>query len=173
MELFSFEGRMRRRDYWLISFGIGLALGLAAAIAATLPVLYLLIWIPLCWIELATGAKRCHDLGHNGWWQLIPLYPVWMAFQEGEPCSNEYGPNPKVPQATQQSTSSATSTTTTPPPVMSQSPVQQPQSAQSASQNPVSSSPWGNVPTKATTSPPTTQNPSNDDLSDSISSKWK
>lgn len=174
MELFSFEGRIRRRDYWLISFGVGLASGFAAAFAEAAPVLYLLVLIPLCWINVATGAKRCHDLGHSGWWQLIPFYPLWMAFQDGEPGSNEYGPNPKAPQATQQSTSAATSTTTsTPTPVMQQSPVQQPQSTQSATQNPVSSSPWGNVPTKTTTSTPTVQNPSSDNLSDSISSKWK
>ena len=99
MELFSFEGRIRRRDYWLISFGVGMASGLAAAIAEAAPVLYLLVLIPLCWINLATGAKRCHDLGHSGWWQIIPFYPVWMAFQDGEPGTNEYGPNPKSTQS--------------------------------------------------------------------------
>lgn len=97
MELFSFEGRIRRRDYWLISFGIGLASGLAGALVESAPTLYLILLIPLMWMYYATGAKRCHDLGHNGWWQLIPFYQLWMAFQEGEFGDNEYGPNPKKP----------------------------------------------------------------------------
>lgn len=161
MELFSFEGRIRRRDYWLISFGVGMASGLAAAIAESAPVLYLLVLIPLCWINVATGAKRCHDLGHNGWWQLIPFYPVWMAFQDGEPGSNEYGPNPKAPQTTQQGTSTST-------PV-----VPQPQATQPTTQNSVSPSPWANAPSKATPTTPNAQKPASDNLSDSISSKWQ
>ena len=170
MELFSFEGRIRRRDYWLISFGVGMASGLAAAISESAPVLYLLILIPLCWINLATGAKRCHDLGHSGWWQIIPFYPIWMAFQEGEPGANEYGPNPKAPQTAQQNTSTATPVST---PIVPQSPVQHPHPTQPTPQNTVSSSPWGNGPTKTTPSTPNIQKPASDNLSDSISSKWK
>lgn len=149
MELFSFEGRIRRRDYWLISFGIGLALGLAAAIAESAPVLYLLIWIPLCWIELATGAKRCHDLGHNGWWQLIPLYPVWMAFQEGDAFDNKYGPNPKATQGFSSSSSMPASSSTISTP-------QQPTTPQAPNQSPVQMSPKS----------------SQSDVAKSITSKW-
>ena len=95
MELFSFKGRIRRRDYWLISFGVGLGLSLAEIFAETQPLLYFIIFIPLFWISIANGTKRCHDLGHNGWWQLIPLYCLWMAFQDSQSEPNEYGANPK------------------------------------------------------------------------------
>lgn len=95
MNLFSFNGRRRRRDYWLISIGVGIVLTIAEALAESNPFLYLLICIPGCWVSFANGAQRCHDLGHNGWWQLIPFYSLWMAFQNSEPGNNEYGENPK------------------------------------------------------------------------------
>lgn len=167
MELFSFEGRIRRRDYWLISFCVGLASGLAAALAEAAPTLYLLILIPLLWINLATGAKRCHDLGHNGWWQLIPLYPVWMAFQEGESGDNEYGSNPKKVHVTS-SAPIVTPTQVTPQTNQTSSQPTQPNS-------PVNSAPWrqGTATPSSNPTSPTVQNTKSDDLSDTISSKWK
>ena len=95
MKLFSFEGRTRRRDYWLTCLGVGIGLSLAELLAEAQFILWLIIYIPLLWISIATGARRCHDLGHNGWWQLIPFYGIWMAFQDGQPDANEYSQNPK------------------------------------------------------------------------------
>lgn len=99
---FSFEGRIRRMEYGL-SF-------LLYVIAATIfngiskssdtdgPVFFLFIgYITLIWFLWAQGAKRCHDLGNSGWYQLIPFYGLWMLFQEGYAFSNQYGQNPKQP----------------------------------------------------------------------------
>lgn len=56
----------------------------------------LLSIIPCLWILFAQGAKRCHDLGHSGWYQLIPFYAIWMLFVDGETGANRYGSNPKA-----------------------------------------------------------------------------
>ena len=45
------------------------------------------------WISVATNTRRCHDLGHNGFWQLIPFYGIWMGFVKGTEGENEYGPD--------------------------------------------------------------------------------
>jgi len=95
---FSFEGRIRRTEYGisLIIYAIAAAIinsviqgGGGAAILG-------LAYIPLVWFCWAQGAKRCHDRGNSGWYQLIPLYGLWMLFADGESGINEYGINPKA-----------------------------------------------------------------------------
>lgn len=51
--------------------------------------------VPYCWFIWAQGAKRCHDRGNSGWYQIIPFYGFWMLFAEGETTANEYGNSPK------------------------------------------------------------------------------
>lgn len=51
--------------------------------------------IPIIIFILAQGAKRCHDLNNNGWWQLIPFYGLWLLFQEGSTEIYKYGENPR------------------------------------------------------------------------------
>ena len=55
----------------------------------------LFLYIPIFWIMLAQGAKRCHDRGNSGWFQLIPFYAFWMLFADSDFGNNKYGPNPK------------------------------------------------------------------------------
>lgn len=74
---------------------VAIGVGLAEQFAESLPVLFVIICIPMHWLSFANGARRCHDLGHNGWWQLIHFYTLWMAFKDGLPDENENGPNPK------------------------------------------------------------------------------
>jgi uncharacterized membrane protein YhaH (DUF805 family) len=61
----------------------------------TTNIFMVILWIPLAWFMLAQGAKRCHDRGNSGWWQIIPFYGLWMLFADGEIGDNEYGENPK------------------------------------------------------------------------------
>ena len=92
---FSFNGRIRRLEYGLtvIIFFISLLIILAMAQAFEF---LLLLNLPLYWILIAQGTKRCHDRGNSGWYQLIPYYTLWMFFAKGDDGTNEYGPNPKI-----------------------------------------------------------------------------
>ena len=97
---FSFKGRIRRTE-----FGLSAIIYLIPAIlingfmeesedTATV-LLLLLASIPLFWFYLAQGAKRCHDRGNSGWFQIIPFYVFWLLFADGDNGVNDYGPNPK------------------------------------------------------------------------------
>ncbi len=95
---FSFEGRIRRTEY-----GISVIIYAVIAVIINLVIsesngdmgIIGLAYIPLLWFLWAQAAKRCHDVGNSGWWQLIPLYGLWLLFQEGEHGQNQYGNNPK------------------------------------------------------------------------------
>lgn len=103
---FSFDGRIRRLEYGL-TFVIYIvlyliALGLISAAGSVGAVLGVLLFIPMVWFVWAQGAKRCHDVGRSGWWQLIPFYGLFLLFQDGDAGNNEYGQNPKNPQVFEQ-----------------------------------------------------------------------
>ena len=94
---FSFDGRIRRTEY-----GISFIIYVVAAVivnaimqtgggAAIIGMAY----IPMLWFFWAQGAKRCHDRGNSGWYQIIPFYVFWMLFADSDSGINEYGPNPK------------------------------------------------------------------------------
>ncbi|MBA4852639.1 DUF805 domain-containing protein [Emticicia sp. BO119] len=94
---FSFDGRIRRTEYGLsyvvymvVIFFIALILPNTGA-----EIITLILYIPLVWFMLAQGAKRCHDVGNSGWYQIIPFYFLWLLFQDGEAGENGYGLNPK------------------------------------------------------------------------------
>lgn len=98
MSIFSFKGRAMRSEYWAINFPIAIIGRISDMIpddayenlAVSLSVIILAII--MVWIGIAANTRRCHDLGHNGFWQLIPFYGIWMAFVKGEETANEYGP---------------------------------------------------------------------------------
>ncbi|MDB5200922.1 MAG: hypothetical protein JWQ27_331 [Ferruginibacter sp.] len=98
--IFSFNGRIRRMEYGLtylayIIFAVVINLSIDPdGTNSEFSMLYIL-YIPALWIMLAQGAKRCHDRGNMGVYQLIPFYALWMLFADSDYGDNEYGPNPK------------------------------------------------------------------------------
>lgn len=93
---FTFDGRIRRTEYG-ISFIIYviIAIILNTIIQDGNNGFIWLAYIPPLWFLWAQGAKRCHDRGNSGWYQLIPFYVLWMLFGESDSGINVYGLNPK------------------------------------------------------------------------------
>lgn len=102
-----FEGRARRKEYWyFILFNLLISLGLSLIetffgliVLGTdlnfLSGLYnLAVFIP----SIAVAARRLHDTGRSGWWQLIILVPlvgwiilIYFLASESQPGENQYG----------------------------------------------------------------------------------
>ncbi|WP_029916642.1 DUF805 domain-containing protein [Caulobacter sp. UNC358MFTsu5.1] len=113
-KLFSFQGRLRRRDYWLLSLLLVAIAMVAYAVAAVMGVevtgesaeatiLQLGVSAVLIWPSLAVGVKRCHDRNQSGWWLLIEFVPlvggVWalinLGILDGTQGVNRFGKSPK------------------------------------------------------------------------------
>ena len=100
-----FSGRARRKEYWqFILFYIIFALAFAALdFALGLPGMLLNIYcLAMIIPTLSCAARRLHDTGRSGWWQLLSLIPligglVLLVFLvlDGE-SENGYGENPKA-----------------------------------------------------------------------------
>lgn len=91
---FSFKGRIRRLEYCITGLILAaLSIGTESVVTESVP--YFLINAFICWISLAQGAKRCHDRGNSGWYQLIPFYGLVMMFGDSEEGVNRYGTSPK------------------------------------------------------------------------------
>jgi uncharacterized membrane protein YhaH (DUF805 family) len=101
--LFSFEGRMRRRDFWLCLICLAVLHGLLFSLVAAMffpiwmttssydgrgtvwPAWWALMVAPpmlaahflLLWPRIAVGVKRCHDRDKSGLWLLLLLIPFF------------------------------------------------------------------------------------------------
>lgn len=92
---FSFNGRIARFSFVVsvIIYSIGTEYTLT--LINSEQVIAFCIWLVFFWFILAQGAKRCHDRGHSGLYQLIPFYWFWMFFAHGEEGKNKYDSHPK------------------------------------------------------------------------------
>ncbi len=93
--MFSFEGRITRTEYALtygiyICFHFLLQILLGEIERDAKRIVILCLYIPAIWAFCAQTAKRCHDIGNSGWYQLIPFYGILLLFLEGEKVPNKY-----------------------------------------------------------------------------------
>jgi len=106
----NFQGRARRKAYWMFVLFNIIALIILGVIEGALGLsgqsgygiltgIYSLAMIlPL----IALAVRRLHDTGRSGWWILIGLVPlvgpiILIVFYviDSQPGTNQYGPNPK------------------------------------------------------------------------------
>ncbi len=124
--LFTIDGRIPRSQYWLavlIYIGASVAVTMVvyalnsllagsigedgdAAITGIAAVPYILLLLGYTvlsiWSGICVNAKRCHDRGRSGWFQLIMLIPLigplWYmiesGFLRGTQGLNRFGPDP-------------------------------------------------------------------------------
>lgn len=105
-----FQGRARRKEYWmftlfsmLIYIGLMIIEGiLGMGGEGGLGLLSILYSLGVLLPSIGVTIRRLHDTGRSGWWLLICLVPlvggiVLLVFLvlDGQPGSNQYGPNPK------------------------------------------------------------------------------
>jgi uncharacterized membrane protein YhaH (DUF805 family) len=91
---FSFTGRIRRLEFGISFLIFFFPYMILSKLAKDSPLANIPLFF-IYWFIIAQGAKRCHDLGNSGWFQIIPFYGFWMLFQEGKIGQNKYGWNPK------------------------------------------------------------------------------
>jgi len=92
--LFSFQGRIGRKEYWLtaiismaVMFVIMALLGTPGTDENVILIVVAVLYIPFAWIGLAVQIKRWHDRDKSGWWILISCIPIigpfWALIENG------------------------------------------------------------------------------------------
>ena len=102
----NFRGRATKAEYWwwfLFAFLGGVVTGildsLGIGVTVTQSIFNLAIFIP----GLAIGARRLHDIGKSGWWQLLwfviligwIILIIWC-IKQGNRGPNSHGPDPRT-----------------------------------------------------------------------------
>lgn len=112
----NFKGRASRKEYWLfylamalipvviyVLAAIGMGLGIEPEIVLSCTMIALALFSLIIFIPaLAVLCRRLHDSGRSGSYYFFSLIPViggillfvWL-IQDGDPCENRYGPDPK------------------------------------------------------------------------------
>ncbi len=99
-----FNGRAHRTEYWMfILFNVIIAFGLVfidgffgitpveieRSIVGT--IYELAVFIP----TIAAGARRLHDSGRSGWWQIVPVVNWVFMCTPSTQGENGFGPDPR------------------------------------------------------------------------------
>jgi uncharacterized membrane protein YhaH (DUF805 family) len=119
--LFSFEGRMRRSQWWVVQLGSYLVAAVGFVVLAMLfgdraPVHSVTAQIvagsvmvaglaAAIWMNLATSIKRFHDQNLSGWFYMISFVPLigglvvlgLLGFRDSSRGTNRFGASGKYP----------------------------------------------------------------------------
>jgi uncharacterized membrane protein YhaH (DUF805 family) len=103
-----FSGRSQRSEYWfyvLFYLIISIVLSVIDSLvfkAGSMGILGGVFALAMLVPSIAVAARRLHDTGRSGWWQLLALIPLIGAIilivflaQDTTPGENKYGPSPK------------------------------------------------------------------------------
>ena len=95
----NFEGRARKSEFWWFQLFCVIVQIVGTIIGLLLGYTELFVWIGYIIVllpSLAVGARRLHDTGRSGWWQLLYLtiigiiiLIVWWVADGGK--KNKYG----------------------------------------------------------------------------------
>lgn len=106
-----FNGRARRKEYWMYTLFNIIALVIASVLDRVLGMagelgygpVYGLYALATLLPSLGVCVRRLHDTDRSGWWVLIGLVPIIGAIvllvfmvSEGTRGDNAYGPDPKL-----------------------------------------------------------------------------
>ncbi|MFC5496205.1 DUF805 domain-containing protein [Caenimonas terrae] len=93
-----FNGRAARPEFWWFVLFWIVVLAVTGLVSKYL---YAIAALALVVPGLAVGARRLHDTGKSGWYQLIGLIPLvgglvvlYLMAQQGEPAANRWGSPP-------------------------------------------------------------------------------
>ena len=78
-----FEGRARRKEYWmfiLFDFIFTIAAAVLDEILGSEPVIYIVYGLVLILPTLAVTVRRLHDTNRSGWWILLFVIPLITMF---------------------------------------------------------------------------------------------
>ena len=95
-----FNGRSRRSEFWYFQLFFMIIYIALLLLSTQIPALGILLGIFVLGIlvpSIAVNIRRMHDVGKSGWYCLIPIYSLILAFTAGDMGTNEYGPDPKDP----------------------------------------------------------------------------
>jgi uncharacterized membrane protein YhaH (DUF805 family) len=100
----TFTGRATRKEYWMFILVYLIFYIVLAVVDGMLNMIFLSTIFSLALLipSMSVAARRLHDTGRSGWWQLIALIPligtiiliVFLAQDSHD--ENEYGLNPKL-----------------------------------------------------------------------------
>jgi uncharacterized membrane protein YhaH (DUF805 family) len=85
-----FSGRATRSEYWIFFLFYAITIFIASFLDGFfgLGILTGVVYLGLVTPVLACSARRMHDVGKSGWFQIVPLYNLYLSVQPSMP-SNE------------------------------------------------------------------------------------